>query len=163
MKLLPMRYLPKRLTKTDKKKQISMLAKSKKMYKKGQYYTRKNVKSFTSKPSKHVENARRIYKVQHISPNPQLAKATGCSVGALRKIVKKGEGAYYSSGSRPNQTAQSWGHARLASSVSGGKAAAVDFAILEAGCDHSKKAYRLARSAKTKYGHSQGKTKKIKV
>jgi hypothetical protein len=160
---IPIRYLPKKLNKTDKKKQIYMLAKSRKMYKTRNYYTRKQVKSFTSKPSKHVDNARRIYKVENISPNPQLAKATGCSLAALRKIVKKGEGAYYSSGSRPNQTAQSWGYARLASSVSGGKAAAVDFDIIDQGCDHTKKAYRLAKSAKQKYGHGQGKTKKINV
>lgn len=163
MPLIPIRYLPKKLNKSDKKKQISMLTKSRKLYKKHQYYTRKKVKSFTSKPSNHVANARRIYKVEKIIPNAKLAKATGCSVGSLRKIVKKGEGAYFSSGSRPNQTAQSWGYARLASSISSGKAAAVDFAILEEGCDHNKKAFRLAKSAKRKYGHGQRKTKKIRI
>jgi len=160
---IPQRYLPKTLTKRDKKKQTSMLAKSRRMYKKGQYYTRKKVASFKSKPSQHVANARRIYKVDKITPNAKLAKATGCSVGSLRKIANKGRGAYYSSGSRPNQSAQSWGLARLASAVSGGKAAAVDFAILEKGCDHNKKAFRLAKSAKRKYGYGQGKTKKIRA
>ena len=53
-------------------------------------------------------------------------KKTGCSIEALKKIVNKGEGAYYSSGSRPNQTSHSWGYARLASAITGGKAAAVD-------------------------------------
>jgi len=158
---VPKRYLPKTLSKRDKKKQTSMLAKSRRMYKKKQYYTRKKVKSFKNKPSSHVANARRIYKVDKITPNAKLAKATGCSVGSLRKIASKGKGAYYSSGSRPNQTAQSWGLARLASAISAGKAAAVDFAILEKGCDHTKKAFRLAKNAKRKYGYGQRKTKKI--
>ena len=125
----PIRYLPNKLTKKDKGKQIRMLNKSKKMYKKGLYYTRNQVKSFKSKPSKHVKNALALYKVDNMTPNNQLVKATGCSLGALNKIVQKGEGAYFSSGSRPNQTAQSWGLARLASSLTSGKAAAVDFDI----------------------------------
>jgi len=41
-----LKYLPKRLTSKDKKKQSRMLLKSKKMYKKGNYYTRKPVRSF---------------------------------------------------------------------------------------------------------------------
>lgn len=160
---VPLRYLPARLSRKDKKKQLRMLSKSRKLYKKHQYYTRKAVPSFKSKPSGHVANARRIYKVENISPNRELSKATGCSLSALQKIVKKGEGAYFSSGSRPNQTAHSWGYARLASSITGGKAAAVDYSILESGCDHNKRAFRLARSAKAKYGYGHGKTKKVKV
>ena len=35
-------------------------------------------------------------------------------------------GAYYSSGSRPNQTAQSWGKARMYSYILGGPARRVD-------------------------------------
>ena len=92
-----------------------------------------------------------------------MATKTGCSLSALRQIVKKGEGAYYSSGSRPNQTAQSWGLARLASSITAGKSAAVDFDILNKGCNHKKKAFILAKKSKKiyKYGHS--KTKKITI
>ena len=37
------------------------------------------------------------------------------------EVVKKGKGAYYSSGSRPNQTAESWGKARMYSYIMGGK------------------------------------------
>jgi len=92
--------------------------------------------------------ARRMYHVDHIVPSAALAAATGCSVSALTKIVKKGEGAFYSSGSRPNQSPQSWGYARLASAITGGKAAAVDYAILENGCNPRSKALRLARTAK---------------
>jgi len=42
------------------------------------------------------------------------------------KILDKGKGAYYSSGSRPNQTAESWAYARLASVIMGGGARKVD-------------------------------------
>ena len=159
----PTRYLPSLLTIKDKVKQTQMLRKSQKLYKQGKYYTRKQVPSFKSKPSKHLENARRIYKVKNVLPNTELAKVTGCSIDALNKIVKKGEGAYFSSGSRPNQTAQSWGYARLASAIAGGKSAAVDYKILEEGCNHRGKAYTLAREAKRKYGYGQGRTRKVSV
>ena len=159
----PTRYLPSLLTLKDKVKQTRMLRKSQKMYKQGKYYTRKQVPSFKSKPSKHLANARRIYKVENVLPNAELSKATGCSIDALKKIVNKGEGAYFSSGSRPNQTAQSWGYARLASAITGGKSAAVDYKILEEGCNHRGKAYTLAREAKRKYGYGQGKTRKVAV
>lgn len=158
---IPLRYIPFGLTQKDRKKQATALRRSRKLYKQGKYFTRPKVKSFKNKPSGHIEHARKLYKVENISPNAALAKATGCSVGALRKIVKKGEGAYFSSGSRPNQTAHSWGYARLASSITGGKAAAVDFAIIENGCDHSKRAYRLASKSRRANGHGQRATKKI--
>jgi hypothetical protein len=133
------------------------------MYKRNQYYTRKKVKSFKSKPSSHVTDAKKIYRLDTIDPNQKLSRATGCSVSALKQIVKKGEGAYFSSGSRPNQTAQSWGIARLASSVTGGKSAAVDFHILEKGCQPNKRAFLLAKQSRKKYKYGQGHTRRIKV
>lgn len=98
-----------------------MLKKSRSEYKKGKYFTRKPIKSFHSRLSKHIGHAQKIYGVDKIVPSQELAKATGCSIDALERIVKKGEGAYFSSGSRPNQTAQSWGYARLASALTAGK------------------------------------------
>lgn len=160
---LPIRYVPKKLTRKDKKKQIKMLLKSKKLYKQNKYFTRKKVKSFKSKPSNHIKNARKIYNATKITPNKYLSEATGCSIDALKKIVNKGEGAYFSSGSRPNQTAQSWGFARLASSITGGKSAAVDYDILYDGCNHNKKAFILANQARKKYKYGHSKTKKIKI
>ena len=160
---IPIRYLPKKLSKKDKRKQIKMLTKSKKLYKSNKYYTRKNVSSYKSKPSKHIINARRIYNLEKITPNTELSLATGCSISSLQKIVKKGEGAYYSSGSRPNQTPQSWGFARLASSITGGKSAAIDYDILEQGCDHKKTAFLLATKSKKKYKYGHSQTKKVKV
>ena len=143
---IPQRYIPDILTQKDKKKQRTMINKSRKMYKQNKYYTRKPVASYKHKTSSHILNARRIYGVETVAPTRELAMKTGCSIDALRKIVKKGQGAYYSSGSRPNQTAQSWGLARLASSITAGKAAKVDYSILEKGCNSTSKALMLAKS-----------------
>ena len=145
---VPIKYVPKRLSRIDKKKQKKMLKKSRKLYKKKKYFTRKKVKSFKSKVSPHIKKSLKIYKLKKFSVNQELAKKTGCSLTGLRKIVKKGQGAYYSSGSRPNQTGHSWGYARLASSISGGKAAAVDFNILEKYCKKGSKALRLAKRSR---------------
>ena len=98
-----------------------------------------------------------------LTPNKELAKLTGCSLTALNQIVKKGEGAYFSSGSRPNQTAQSWGLARLASSITAGKSAAVDYDILNKGCDHNKKAFKLANKSRKKYKYGHSKTRKTTI
>jgi hypothetical protein len=150
----PIKYLPSRLTRKDRKKEAKYLAKSRKLYKKGKYFVRPKISSFKSKTSKHILKARKTYSIQDISPSKELANKTGCSIEALAKIVNKGEGAYYSSGSRPNQTAQSWGYARLASAITGGKSAAVDFNILQNGCKPNSKALKLAKQAvkKHKYG-----------
>jgi len=158
-----LRYLPKRLTKKDKKMQYGMLMKSRRLYKKGTYFTRKPLRSYKNKTSKHILRAKKIYGVENIGATNQLAKATGCSKEALGEIIRKGEGAYYSSGSRPNQTAQSWGVARLASSITSGKAAAVDFSILEQGCKKNSRALRLAKVAKKKHGHGTRRVPKSRV
>ena len=158
-----LRYLPKSLTSKDKKSQLKELIKSRKLYKKGKYYTRKIKPSFKSKKSHYITDAEKIYKVDSIGPTSALAKATGCSKTALSKIVKKGQGAYFSSGSRPNQSAQSWGFARLASAITAGKAAAVDYNILEKGCKHNSKALSLAKKAKKKYGLGTRRVPKVKI
>lgn len=159
---VPIRYVPAKLTRKDTKAQLRMLMKSKKLYKSNQYYTRKRVASYSHKPSSHLRTARQMYGVESMTPTKELATKTGCSLSALRQIVKKGEGAYYSSGSRPNQTAQSWGLARLASSLTAGKSAAVDYNIIEDGCQHNKKAYKMAKIAKRKYKYGHSSTRKHK-
>jgi hypothetical protein len=157
------RYLPTRLSPADKKKQARMLLKSKRMYKLGKYYTRKPVKSFHSKPSSHISKAKRMYKVDIIGATKELSKKSGCKVSALAKIIQKGEGAYYSSGSRPNQTAQSWGVARLASALTAGKAGAVDYSILAKGCKTRSKGYKMALKARRKYGHGTRRVPKVRI
>jgi hypothetical protein len=129
----------------DKKKQISMIEKSRRMYKKGKYFSR-NKLNYPTKISPHILRAQKLYGVK-IIPSKELSEKTGCSLSALKEIVKKGEGAYYSSGSRPSQTAHSWAYARLASAVSGGKASKVDFHIIKT-CNKTKKAYKLANKPK---------------
>ena len=160
---VPIRYVPKGITRKDKQKQIKMILKSKNLYKKNKYYTRKNISSYKNKKSNHILNAYKIYNIKNIIPNKELSQKTGCKISALNQIVKKGEGAYYSSGSRPNQTPQSWGLARLASSITSGKAAAIDYDIINKGCNHNKKAFILATKARNKYGYGHSKTKKIKI
>jgi len=157
------RYIPKSLTKKDKMRQKYMLLKSRRLYKKGKYYTRKNVSSYKNKKSSHIVKAEKKYNVTKIGATDELAKKTGCSKSALEKIIQKGEGAYYSSGSRPNQTSQSWGIARLASAITSGKAAAVDYNILEKGCKPNSKALALAKKSRKKYGYGTRKAPKINI
>jgi hypothetical protein len=89
-----------------------------------------------------------MYGVENMAPTRELARKTGCSVAGLKQIVKKGEGAYFSSGSRPNQTAQSWGYARLASAITGAGASVVDYHILEKTCNSRSKALKLAKKTR---------------
>jgi hypothetical protein len=131
---VPKRYIPKTLSNRDFNKQRRYLRKSRKLYKKGIYFARPKVKSFKSKPSGHVAIAKRKFGVDHIGATTELARKSRCSKKALEKILNKGRGAYYSSGSRPNQTAESWAIARLASALTGGPAAKIDHNILEEGC-----------------------------
>ena len=144
-KKYPKHYIPKELSAKDKKKQKAELEKSTKAYKKGEYVKRKKIKGFKSKPSGHVAKAKKMYNVKSVKPSKVLADATGCSLPALKKIVNKGKGAYYSSGSRPNQTPSSWGIARLASAITGGNASKVDYKILSEGCKKTSKALKLAK------------------
>lgn len=158
-----LRYLPNLLTRRDRKKQAKELMKSRRLYKKGIYYSRPKVSSFKSKKSKHIIKAEKMYNINKIGATNELAKATGCSKKSLAKIINKGAGAYYSSGSRPNQTAQSWGIARLASAITSGKAAAVDYNILENGCKKNSKALTLAKKARKKHGHGTRRVRKVKI
>jgi len=150
------RYLPYSLTKKDREKQAKMLKKSQKAYKNSQYYTRQKLSSYKSKKSKHIIKAEKIYGLETIQPNKTLAEKTKCSLEALEKIVSKGEGAYFSSGSRPNQTGQSWGVARLASALTGGKASLIDYSILKEGCQSNSKALRLANKNKRMWMKQMG-------
>jgi hypothetical protein len=163
LKYYAAKYLPSILTKQDTTYEKKQLDKSRKLYKKHKYYTRKHVKSYPHKVSPHILRARKIYGIEHIVPSKELSHKTGCSINALKKIESKGEGAYYSSGSRPNQSAQSWGRARLASAITGGKSAAVDFKILDEGCNHKKsKAYKMALKSVKKHGHGTRRVPKSK-
>ena len=163
MKTVPQRYLPKHLSDKDKMTQKKGILKSQKSYKQGKYVIRKKVKSFKNKPSPHIVLAEKLYKMDKIKPSRKLAKKTKCNIKGLRKIFRKGQGAYYSSGSRPNQTPHSWGYARVASAITGGKSSAVDMHILEKYCDKNSKALNLAKKNYNKYKKGTRKVKKTSI
>lgn len=157
------RYLPTQLSPHDRKIQLTNINKSRRLYRQGIYVPREPVKSYPHQESKHMKNARRLYKVDIIGPTKQLSKSSGCSINALKKVINKGAGAYYSSGSRPNQTAQSWGIARLASALTAGKAAAVDYEILNKGCRRGSLGWKSAQNARRKYGHGTRRVPAAKI
>ena len=128
--MIPNRYVSP-LSRKEKRIQLQSILKSRRDYKKGIYKTRKQMKSYPKKRSSHVLRAKEKFGVKSMVPSEELAKKTGCPLSVLQKIVQKGEGAYYSSGSRPNQTPQSWGLARLASALTGGPASKVDADLLK--------------------------------
>lgn len=143
---IPARYIPKTLSKRDKQIQMRSLKRSRKAYKQGKYVSRPKIASFTGKKSRHVATARKLYNVANMQPTASLAKKTGCSVNGLQAILQKGKGAYFSSGSRPSQSTDSWAFARLASAITGGPASCVDYSILEKSCNNkTSKALRLAK------------------
>jgi len=122
-------YLPRTLSKNDKVKQKRELNRSRKAYQsnkrgKNKYYSRKKIKSYKSKPSSWTQKFHNKY--PNAKGYKQISKATGIPEPALKAVVRKGRGAYYSSGSRPNQTAESWGKARMYSYILGGKTRKID-------------------------------------
>jgi len=128
---IPKHYLAG-LSKTDREIQKRALLKARKKYNKKEYLSRPKLESFKAKESRHITDFHKKYNIK-ISHNtlPEIAKKTGIPQSALRKVIKKGEGAYYSSGSRPNQTAHSWAYARLASFLLGRGAYKIDKHVLE--------------------------------
>ena len=108
----------KGLSKSDKKQQLKNIRTAKKAYKNKKYIDRPKLKSYKNKKSSWAEKFKQKY--GDITKIKDISKATGIPEGALNAVLKKGRGAYYSSGSRPNQTAESWGRARMYSYIMGG-------------------------------------------
>jgi len=74
--------------------------------------------SFVSKESTWTQKFNKKYgkeldKLKGGRSKRNIAKITGIPYGAINAVFKKGEGAYYSAGSRPNQSPQSWAYGRL--------------------------------------------------
>lgn len=113
---IPAQYL-KGLKGEDRKKQIKSILEKKKRPK----------TDFKSKRSGWVKKFEDKYK-HKISDEKWIHDNIITRTGQ-RKIIDKGMGAYYSSGSRPNQTPMSWGRARLASVILGGPSRKIDKAI----------------------------------
>jgi hypothetical protein len=71
------------------------------------------------------------FEAKHGFPITDLAKVKSAYPDAdVETILKKGAGAYMSSGSRPNVSSFQWRYARLASALLGGPAAKVDKNLL---------------------------------
>ena len=117
---LPKKYVPDSLSEDDKRRQVKSIVEGTK---------RPKVDSFQSKRSSHVAAFEKKYGYK-ISNMSRIHREIITRAGP-RKILDKGRGAYYSGGSRPNQTPESWARARLASVIMGGKARQVDKDIWE--------------------------------
>lgn len=141
---IPLQYLAG-LSREDKKRQIRALKKSRKGYKRHVYVPRPHLKSFKNKKSRHVVDFEKKYGVM-INDLKAVCKATGVPVGALKKIIKKGMGAYYSGGSRPNQTAHSWAYARLGSVLLKRNSYKIDKHVLD---EYGVKKIKLPNKTKT--------------
>ena len=120
---IPSKYTA-RLSRRDKSKQKKNLIKSRKMYKKGIYVDRPKLKSYPKKRSKWIVKFEKRYNRKITDKN--FIDKNILSIKGQNQILSKGRGAYYSSGSRPNQSSSSWAYARLASVIMGGKARKVD-------------------------------------
>lgn len=153
---IPKNYIPESLSKKDRQKQLKNLVASQKNYKKGIFKTRPSLDSFNAKKSFHIRNAKNTYNINSIKPSKALADKTGCNLATLNKIVEKGKGAYFSSGSRPNQTPESWGIARLASAITAGKASQIDYNLLKSGCDKNSTALILATRKRKQQQYGKG-------
>lgn len=135
-KKYPKRYIPKSLSEADKKKQKAQLDKSTKDYKKGKLTDRKDLKSFKGKKSSYVEQVKdktglpiNVDKLaDKFSRSDKRKKELK---KGFEEVIDKGKGAFYSSGSRPNQTPESWGKARLASVLVGGPSRKIDKKIVD--------------------------------
>jgi hypothetical protein len=126
------------ISKKDKAKQLKELENSRNLYKKGIFKSRSQKLSFNSKKSSHIIEFEDKYGVK-INNLKAVEKVTGVSKTAQKQIMKKGMGAFYSSGSRPNQSAQSWALARLASVLLKHNAYRVDrHVLIEHNCDNIK-------------------------
>jgi len=111
---VPKRYLPDTLSEKDKRKQIKSIFENK---------DRPNVK-FKSKRSGWAVKFEKKYGT-NIKDEEFIDKNILKKEGQ-EQIILKGKGAYYSSGSRPNQTPFSWGYGRLASVIMGGPSRKLD-------------------------------------
>ena len=135
-KKYPKRYIPKSLSKEDKEKQKKQLDKSTSDYKKGKFTERKKLSSFKSKPSGYVEKVKDKSGVpmNYEKVADKLTKTDKRKkelVKAFEEIGDKAKGAYYSSGSRPNQTPESWAKGRVASVLTGGASRKIDKKIVD--------------------------------
>lgn len=102
-------YVPKKLSKEDKRKQIKSI-------KTQTIRPKTNIKS---KPSKWTSKAKTYFNGDTSLQN--ISKTLNVPIEGLKKVIDKGQKAYFTSGSRPNTTPKQWGTARLYSLLFGNK------------------------------------------
>jgi len=110
-KKYPKKYVPNVLSEKDRIKQIKSIEKGIK---------RPKLESFKSKRSSWAKRFENKYKTK--ITNKEFIHKNIIKKKGIELIISKGVGAYYSGGSRPNQTGMSWAYARLASVIMGGPA-----------------------------------------
>lgn len=112
---IPKNYLPNTLNETNKKKQINSIIKGTERPKLKSYTSKRSgwVEKFEKKYNKKITNKKWIHK--------NILKETG-----QKLIIDKGKAAYYTSGSRPNQTPYSWAYGRLAGVILNSPARKID-------------------------------------
>jgi len=115
---LPKKYVPASLSTQDKKKQVKSIVEG---------TVRPKVESFKPRRSRFVIAFEKRYGTK-ITDDKFISKNIIAQKG-IDEILDKGRGAYFSGGSRPNQTPESWARARLASVIMNGNARKVDMAI----------------------------------
>ena len=113
---IPKRYLPDTLKGKDRQAQIKSIF-EKKERPKTKVKERKS--SWTIKFDKKYGDE--LDKMKGKRSKKNIAKITGIPFKAIDEVYKKGEGAFYSSGSRPNQTPSSWARGRIYAFIMGGK------------------------------------------
>ena len=113
------KYVPDSLSKKDKEKQIKSIKEG----------TDRPKVNYKTKRSSHVVAFEKKYN-KKITDKDWISKNI-ISITGINKILEKGFGAYYSSGSRPNVTKEQWGYSRLASVIMNGPARKVDKDIWE--------------------------------
>ena len=116
---VPKSYVPDTLSEKDKRKQIKSIFENK------------------ERPQVKYKNKRSSWAVKfedyygtNIKDEDFIDKYILKKEGQ-EQIILKGKGAFYSSGSRPNQSAFSWGYGRLASVIMGGPSRKIDMKIWE--------------------------------
>lgn len=112
------KYVPAYLTRRDATRQEQSIQQGK---------DRPRLKSAKSRRSSWAKRFEKKYgrKITDLAfINKQILRKPGTD-----GVLAKGRAAYYTSGSRPNQTQHSWAYARLASVIMGGGARKVDIAL----------------------------------
>jgi hypothetical protein len=135
---IPKRYIPDTLSKADRQKQIKSIFEKTNRPK---VDIKKRKSKWTLSFDK--EYGKEIDKLKGGRSKRNIAKVSGIPFKAIDEVYKKAEGAFYSSGSRPNQSATSWAFGRTYAYIMGGKAVRkLD--------DHITKKYSVKFKIKTK-------------